>query len=269
MAVRHGRFKVKFFNQELPHDNYSTVHCTAGSPHGEFFQTWNCYGKGITYYDPPLIHDIESDKSELYPLDPTTPENMALLQAVMAAVAAHNKTLGAVGSGVSGQQPTQLGTPVKENQPWGCGAPPVDPSAPVVGQCLGGPGDDGWQVLNHTGGGGPGFESLPGFNLSLASVNECRAKCCASDRCVSITMGPAEESGDHMCWLNPARCGGANHPCTSPFPQETTLMAFVKRANHTDAHGGPHGGGGGDERRRTDEYSSECKFNYPNRDPQL
>ena len=48
MAVRHGRFKVKYFNQKLPLDDYATTHCTAGSPHGEFFQTWNCFGKGIT-----------------------------------------------------------------------------------------------------------------------------------------------------------------------------------------------------------------------------
>ena len=60
-------------------------------------------------YDPPLIHDIASDKSELYPLDASTPEMVALLKEVTAAVVAHNKTLGALGSGVAGQQPTQVG----------------------------------------------------------------------------------------------------------------------------------------------------------------
>ena len=61
MFVRAGDFKVRFFSEELPHDDYPTQHCTAGSPHGEFFQTWGCYGAGITFHDPPQIFDISSD----------------------------------------------------------------------------------------------------------------------------------------------------------------------------------------------------------------
>lgn len=235
------------------------------SPHGEFFQTWNCFGKGITAYDPPVMYDIGSDKSERYPLDVTTAAYSALLKEVLAAVAAHNTTLKTVGSGVSGQQPTQLGTGVKTNQPWGCGAPPdpEQPSGLKLGQCVGGPGGGGWQIMNHTGGGGPGFEHFPGFDLSTASVDACRAKCCASDYCVSITMGPSAAAdvskGSHNCWLNPARCGGpVREPCKAPFPQEATLMAFVKR-NSTAAAATPH---------QLPGNATKCVFNYPNRDPQ-
>jgi hypothetical protein len=119
MAVRHGVFKVKFFDQELPLDNYATTHCTAGSPHGEFFQTWNCFGKGITAYDPPRMFDIASDKSELYPLNGSLPRYSQVIADVLAAVRAHNQTLRGVGSGVGGQQPTQLGTHAVANQPCG------------------------------------------------------------------------------------------------------------------------------------------------------
>eukprot|EP01046_Picozoa_sp_COSAG06_P030329 COSAG06_NODE_2874_length_6147_cov_3.695933_2_plen_116_part_00 len=60
----------------------------------------------------------------------------------------------------------------------------------ALGSCEGAPGDAGWEVRNHTGGGGPGYAHFPGFSLSIASVNECRAKCCADAHCVSITLGP-------------------------------------------------------------------------------
>jgi len=62
----------------------------------------------------------------------------------------------------------------------------------ALGSCEGAPGDAGWRVRNHTGGGGPGYAHFPGFSLSIASVNECRAKCCADAHCVSITLGPTE-----------------------------------------------------------------------------
>ena len=124
MFVRAGDFKVRFFSEELPHDDYPTQHCTAGSPHGEFFQTWGCYGAGITFHDPPQIFDISSDKSELYPLNlnATTPQQEQLLAAVLQKVKEHNATL--EGAGVGGRQQTQLGTGVKDLQPWGCGPPP-------------------------------------------------------------------------------------------------------------------------------------------------
>ena len=63
------------------------------------------------------------------------------------------------GQGLAGRQPTQLGTNTKGNQPWGCGPPPDPevPTGPLLGNCIGGPGDIGWEVRNHTGGGGPGY----------------------------------------------------------------------------------------------------------------
>jgi hypothetical protein len=50
----------------------------------------------------------------------------ALLSTVLSAVAKHNATLEGA-AGVGSRQPTQLGTGVKTNQPWGCGAPPDGP----------------------------------------------------------------------------------------------------------------------------------------------
>ena len=280
MAVRHGSYKVRFFSEELPHDDYPQTNCAAGgptgssvgqsgSPHGEFFQTWGCYGNGIYFHDPPEIFDIDSDKSELYNLNnanATKPEYESLLQAVIAAVKEHNATL--EGDGPKGRQPTQLGTGIKSNQPWGCGPlpDPEAPTGPPLGSCMGGPGDTGWEVRNHTGGGGPGFVHYPGFSLTLDSVNKCRDMCCANPYCVSVTLGPAAKGGGastHDCWLNPR--GGA-----PPFPQETTLMAFVRRSNSSTV-------------QRTRSHigfvvnstavsvpgaTAACHFNYPNRNPQ-
>ena len=115
MAVRHGVYKVRFFSEELPHDDYPQTNCAAGgpsgssvgqsgSPHGEFFQTWGCYGKGIYFHDPPQIFDIESDKSELYNLNganTSNPKYEAVIEAVIEAVKTHNATLHR-GSGAEG-----------------------------------------------------------------------------------------------------------------------------------------------------------------------
>ena len=118
-----------------------------------------------------------------------------------------------------------------------------------AGQCEGAPGDPGWEIRNHTGGGGPGFQSIPGFDLSEASANECRARCCANPHCASVTIGPyMPEVGSHECWLNPA--GGV-----APFAQETTLMAFVKRANATA------------RREAAAPPTAACHYHYPERDP--
>ena len=38
MAVRYKQYKLRYYTEELPFDNYSTVHCTNGWSHGEFFQ---------------------------------------------------------------------------------------------------------------------------------------------------------------------------------------------------------------------------------------
>ena len=38
MAVRYKNWKLRYYTEQLPFDNYSTVHCTNGWAHGEFFQ---------------------------------------------------------------------------------------------------------------------------------------------------------------------------------------------------------------------------------------
>lgn len=109
-------------------------------------------------------------------------------------------------------------------------------------------------MRNHTGGGGPGFASFPGYNLTLEGVNACRAKCCENPYCVSITLGPPDdgESHGHTCWLNPARCSKEPEgECVAPFAQQPTLMAFVKRANSS-----------------LPVQPDRCQLNYPNPDPQ-
>ena len=170
MAVRSGDFKLVYFREQLPFDNYSTVHCTNGFAHGEFFQTWNCFGNGVTQHDPPLLFNVASDPAERYPI------------------------------------------------------------AYVASECVGGAGQPGWEINNGTGGGGPGFAEQPNFDLSLESVEKCRALCCAdvTNRCVSVTIGPTVNrttegtTSGWSCWLNAA--GGK-----APFARNNTLMAFVRR----------------------------------------
>jgi arylsulfatase A-like enzyme len=69
MAVRMGDFKLKFWSEELPSDDVFTKKCTAGVPHGEFFQTWACRGKGVSWLDPPQLYNVASDAAERWSLD--------------------------------------------------------------------------------------------------------------------------------------------------------------------------------------------------------
>lgn len=93
----------------------------------------------------------------------------------------------------------------------------------TLGPCVGGPGDKGWEVLNNTGGGGPGFTHSSVANLGSEAVEVCRARCCASTRCVSVTMH--KNDGKTLCYLNP------EYSKVAPYARNHTLMAFVKRAN--------------------------------------
>ena len=69
MAVRYKQWKLRFYTEQLPFDNYSTVHCTGGWAHGEFFQGgWTCHGGSVKTNDPPELLDVESDPAERYPL---------------------------------------------------------------------------------------------------------------------------------------------------------------------------------------------------------
>ena len=103
--------------------------------------------------------------------------------------------------------------------PWTPAAPSPG-RHPRVGNCTGGPGGAGWEVRNSTGGGGPAFAAYrAGYDLSDASVAQCRALCCASPFCVSIVLHAAG------CYLNP-RDGAA-----APYARPETLLAYVERAN--------------------------------------
>merc|ERR1711865_443710 len=62
MAVRYKQYKLRYFTEELPFSNYSTVHCTNGWAHNEFFQGgWTCHGGSVTTNNPPELLDVESD----------------------------------------------------------------------------------------------------------------------------------------------------------------------------------------------------------------
>lgn len=107
--------------------------------------------------------------------------------------------------------------------PWHSPAPvPPPPPPKPIGPCKGGPGSPGWEILNNTGGGGPGFTSYPVSGLDMASVDKCRGYCCAHDQCVSVTIHITEKHGAE-CFLNPQGSSVA------PYERPDTLMAFVNR----------------------------------------
>ena len=113
-----------------------------------------------------------------------------------------------------------------------------------LGACVGGPGDPGWEVRNHTGGGGPDFERFPAHGLGEAAVDECRKRCCATHYCVSIVLHA------NGCYLNNAS------GVVAPYSRPNTLMAFVKRANATA------------RREAAAPPTPTCHYHYPERDPQ-
>ena len=69
MAARIGDYKLKFWTEQLPADDVFTAHCPAGSPTGEFFQTWQCSGQGVTWLNPPQLYNVASDAAERWSLD--------------------------------------------------------------------------------------------------------------------------------------------------------------------------------------------------------
>eukprot|EP00730_Choanoeca_flexa_P005577 TRINITY_DN11979_c1_g5_i1.p1 TRINITY_DN11979_c1_g5~~TRINITY_DN11979_c1_g5_i1.p1 ORF type:complete len:565 (+),score=122.76 TRINITY_DN11979_c1_g5_i1:164-1858(+) len=159
MAVRYKDYKLTYFSQQLPFDNYTQVHCTAGSPHGEFFQDWDCLGDQVTEHAPPLIYHIAQDPGELYP-------------------AVVEETCSAEG-----------------------------------------------QVLSATGMPGAGFVSK-----QLPTLDECRAWCCNTSNCGSVTYvaslnytSPACQQGQPCCFLNPLHPGPL-----APRPDDV-IVAFVSR----------------------------------------
>lgn len=90
MAVRHGPFKVHFVTQRLANvtmAGYSNTDCVQGSPKGEIFAGWGCFGTTTTEHNPPLIFNIDNDPSEEYPL--LADEYEELLSAISAAVSKH------------------------------------------------------------------------------------------------------------------------------------------------------------------------------------
>ena len=56
MAIRYKQYKLRYFTEQLPFNNFSTVHCTNGWAHGEFFQGgWTCHGGSTTTNNPPEL----------------------------------------------------------------------------------------------------------------------------------------------------------------------------------------------------------------------
>lgn len=69
MAVRYKQYKLRYYTEQLPFDNYSAVHCQHGWADGEFFQGgWACHGGSVTTENPPLLFDVEMDMREEYSL---------------------------------------------------------------------------------------------------------------------------------------------------------------------------------------------------------
>ena len=69
MAVRFQQWKLRYYTEQLPFENYSTVHCTHGWAHSEFFQGgWGCHGGAVTKNEPPELLHLASDPQERYPL---------------------------------------------------------------------------------------------------------------------------------------------------------------------------------------------------------
>jgi hypothetical protein len=107
--------------------------------------------------------------------------------------------------------------------PWTSPAPPRP-----LGRCVGGPGDPGWQVLNGTGGGGPGYRHFPASGLGDEALATCRAECCADEWCVSVVLH-ADDGGRHTCWLNAANGTDA------PYARADTLLGYVNRSAAAEA----------------------------------
>ena len=87
MAVRHGMFKSHFVTQKLAATNYSAYDCVEGSPKGEIFTDWACYGPLVTEHDPPLLYHLGNDPSEVYALK--NEDYQEVVDAIQEAVRAH------------------------------------------------------------------------------------------------------------------------------------------------------------------------------------
>ncbi len=108
--------------------------------------------------------------------------------------------------------------------PWKSSGPPPAPSpAPAMGKCVGGPGSPGWNVLNNTGGGGPGYRKLKIKDLSSETVDKCRQECCADVYCVSVTLHIGTSEREDGCWFNAA------NGTVVPYPRVKTVLAYVNR----------------------------------------
>lgn len=193
----------------------------AGPNGGEWSSATNgtkCSAFGGRACDTQCLFDLSQDPSEHYDLSAAQPDVLA-------------KMLARFGELVHTYHPPAT-NPAPEDtamcavaaahgnflQPWAGPTPP----APPVGPCIGGSGTPGWEVSNHTGGGGPGFAPSQVADLSAASVATCRARWCASPRCVSVTLHTV--NSQTRCYLNPP---GSAIP---PFAKPDTLMAFVNRS---------------------------------------
>jgi arylsulfatase A-like enzyme len=99
--------------------------------------------------------------------------------------------------------------------------PPPSPAVPLPA-CNGKAGDQGWSVLNNTGGGGPGFARYPASGLGADDLHACRAKCCASAYCLSVVLHRVS-TDQYGCWLNNAS------GTMAPYTRKETVLAYVNR----------------------------------------
>jgi arylsulfatase A-like enzyme len=101
--------------------------------------------------------------------------------------------------------------------------PPPTPTPPApLPVCKGKAGDPGWEVMNHTGGGGPGYVQYPADGLTDTDLDKCRTHCCSSAHCVSCVLHKIS-SKKYGCWLN--NVSGT----VAPHSRAGTILAYVNR----------------------------------------
>lgn len=254
MAVRHGPYKAKLFEEQLPFPNYTAVHCTAGSPHGEFFQTWNCFGQGVTPQVPPQLFDVESDPSELFPLPveegPCQPTGPVYKQTGLFTLSPLSSSRCDAALFSHSNIPLLL-------------LPPLPP--PPKGMPR---------------------EGYANFAMETADIDACRAKCCGDANCGSVTMSTytaghamnCNPSTPVCCWLNPREGGPLDptkinstvafvtFPYTGPYgPVMNEIAAALANHHSTMVPGTPQLGQGTAAAQPC--CGQNCTCNYPNPNP--
>jgi len=266
MAVRVGDYKLRYYTEQLPFDNYSTVHCTGGWAHAEFFQGgWDCKGGSVTTNVVPELFHITSDPSERYPLLVKSDWLSHVLWAKITNTLPSLDYYDEIG--------LEHDLPMRS-----------------ANSTCGGLNST---IVNHTSFAGYAGSSLQSNTLPAMEA-ECTARCCADDTCsasvvqtYSLNKGIPEGSckeGQPCCWLvdaeNAVLPGNQCDNCTStftrasPYPPIPTgpyadllkkIDAIVAKHEASMVRGSIPGGEKGDFLPccNKQEDGANCGCNYP------